>query len=54
MDKDAKVNKLLGVWAHPTSFLVDRRGVVRYRAMGLVDWSGAEVREIIDQLLKEK
>jgi hypothetical protein len=54
LDKDGKVNKLFGVWAHPTSFIVDRKGVVRYRAMGAVDWMSQEAKGVIDQLIKEK
>ncbi len=43
----------MGVWVHPTSYLVDRQGKIRYRAMGLIDWTNSEVIAIIDQLLKE-
>jgi peroxiredoxin len=54
LDKNGKVNKLFGVWAHPTTFVVDRRGIVRYRAMGVVDWTGPEAKEVLDRLVKEK
>jgi len=54
LDEKNKVGKLLGVWAHPTSFLVDVKGMVRYRAMGSADWTGVEAVSIIDKLLAEK
>lgn len=53
LDKTGKVGRLYGIWAHPTSYLIDRRGFVRYRAVGLVDWSGTEPVHVIGQLLKE-
>jgi len=53
LDKKGKVERLFGVWAHPTSFLVDRRGYVRYRAMGPGDWVGVEAMSVITKLLEE-
>jgi peroxiredoxin len=53
LDKNGKVGRLFGLWAHPTSYLIDRQGVVRYRAVGRVDWAGPEAMSMIDQLLKE-
>jgi peroxiredoxin len=53
LDKGGKVGRLFGLWAHPTSYLIDRQGVVRYRAVGRVDWAGPEAMSMIDQLLKE-
>jgi peroxiredoxin len=54
LDKTGKVGRLFGIWAHPTSYLIDRRGMVRYRAVGSVDWTGPEAVRVIDQLLKER
>jgi peroxiredoxin len=54
LDEKNKVGKLLGVWAHPTSYLVDVKGMVRYRALGSADWTGVEAVSIIDKLLGEK
>jgi hypothetical protein len=53
LDINNKVGKLLGVWVHPTSYLVDGRGMLRYRAMGAVDWEGIEAVSIVERLLKE-
>ncbi len=54
LDEKNKVGKLLGVWVHPTSYLVDHKGLIRYRAMGAVDWTGIEAVSIVDRLLGEK
>ena len=53
MDKNGKVGRLFGLWAHPTTYLIDRRGMVRYRSMGLVDWTTLEATSVIDILLKD-
>mgnify|MGYP003862469377 CR=1 FL=1 len=54
LDKTGKVGKLFGVWAHPTSYLIDAKGKVRYRAVGAIDWVSLEATSVIDILLKEK
>ena len=54
LDKTGKVTRLYGVWAHPTSYLIDRKGLVRYRAMGAIDWAGFEATSVIDALLREQ
>jgi peroxiredoxin len=53
LDKNGKVGRLFGLWAHPTSYLIDRQGMARYRAVGPVDWDGPEAVGVIDQLRKE-
>jgi peroxiredoxin len=53
LDKNGKAGRLFGLWAHPTSYLIDRQGMVRYRAVGPVDWAGPEAMSVIDHLLKE-
>ena len=54
LDEKGKIGRLFGVWAHPTTYLIDRRGNVRYRSIGAVDWGEPEAKRVIDQLLKEK
>jgi peroxiredoxin len=54
LDRMRKVNRLLGVWSHPTSYLIDRHGMVRYRVMGGLDWTSPEATSIIDHLLRER
>jgi peroxiredoxin len=53
LDKNGKVGRLFGLWAHPTTYLIDRQGMVRYRSMGVVDWTGLEATSVIDILLRE-
>jgi peroxiredoxin len=54
LDGKNKVGSLFGVWVHPTSYLVDRKGMIQYRAMGVVDWMGIEALSIIDRLIGER
>ncbi len=54
LDEKGKVGRLFGVWAHPTTYLIDRQGNVRYRSMGAVDWAHPEPVRVIDRLLQEK
>ncbi|MBP1722584.1 MAG: hypothetical protein H6Q44_289 [Deltaproteobacteria bacterium] len=54
LDEKNKVGKLLGVWVHPTSYLVDTKGMLRYRAVGVAEWAGIEAVSIVDRLLGEK
>ncbi|WP_455217438.1 redoxin domain-containing protein [Kaarinaea lacus] len=42
------------VFAFPTSFLLDKKGVVRYSVAGGIDWSEKEVTDVIESLLNEK
>jgi len=51
LDKNGKVGRLFGLWAHPTTYLIDRQGMVRYRSMGSADWTGLEATSVIDILL---
>ncbi len=53
LDQNGKIGRLFGLWAHPTTYLIDRQGMVRYRSMGVVDWTGLEATSVIDILLKE-
>ncbi len=54
LDKTGKVGRLFGVWVQPTSYLIDRQGMVRYRVMGPADWTSPESKSVIDHLLQRK
>ncbi len=54
IDPTGRVERLYGVWVHPTSYLINRQGQVRYRAMGAFDWTNLQTTSVIDQLLKER
>ena len=44
----------MGLWVHPTSYLVDSKGMLQYRAIGTGNWDGVEATSIIDRLIEEK
>ncbi len=54
LDEKNKVGKLLGIWVHPTSYLVDAKGMLQYRVIGTADWEGVEAISIINRLIGEK
>ncbi len=54
LDREGRVERLFGVWVHPTSYLIDRKGTARYRAMGAWDWTSLQGTSAIDQLLNER
>jgi peroxiredoxin len=54
LDKAGRVERLFGVWVHPTSYLINRQAMVYYRVMGVSDWTDVRATSIIDQLLKER
>ncbi len=41
------------VFAFPTSYLLDRKGQIRYSIAGGLDWQSAEVKKIVDELVRE-
>ena len=48
------MERLFGVWVHPTSYLIDKKNAIRYRVMGVLDWTGLQGTSAIDQMLKER
>ena len=38
LDKTGRVERLFGVWVHPTTYLINRQAMVCYRIMGVLDW----------------
>ncbi len=53
MDTSAKAAKAWGVDYYPTSFLIDKKGNVRFYIVGAVDWEQDEVIDPIRNLLRE-
>lgn len=41
-------------WGVPETYIVDKKGTIVGRALGPRDWASAEVKDVIDTLLKEK
>lgn len=53
MDTSAITAKSWSVDYYPSSFVIDKQGLVRFFIIGAVDWEKAEVIESIDKLIKE-
>ncbi len=54
IDGNGRTERLFGVWAHPTTYLINRQGLVSFRAIGGSDWTTLQATSMIDQLLKER
>ncbi|MGB5438518.1 MAG: TlpA disulfide reductase family protein [Gammaproteobacteria bacterium] len=52
-DKDSLVSNSFGVVGLPTTFLIDKQGMVRYRAIGGREFDHPEVEKLIMQLISE-
>lgn len=51
MDSDSKVSKQFGVFSMPTSFLLDKNGIIIKRFLGEEDWNSPEIRNMIKAAL---
>jgi peroxiredoxin len=54
LDPETVVGKRYRVRALPTSFLIDRDGVLRHREVGYRDWTSAETRYLLDEALRRR
>ena len=54
LDPDLAVGKTYRVRGLPTSFVVDRDGVVRFREIGYRDWTDHESQFVLDQALRAR
>ncbi|MCW8831229.1 MAG: TlpA family protein disulfide reductase [Gammaproteobacteria bacterium] len=53
LDTDSKVSLAYGVRGLPTTYLIDKKGHIRYRAVGGREFDHPEVEKIIEALMKE-
>ena len=53
MDLDGRVSLDWGVFSFPSSFIIDRKGQIRYAANRAIDWDSEEVWQAVDRLLIE-
>ena len=51
-DTQGKVSEKYEFRGHPATFLIDRKGFLVGKVLGERDWSSAEAREIVTDLLK--
>ena len=49
-DPDGKSNALYGTFKFPETYIIDRRGVMRRKFIGAVDWNEPEVIEFLSKL----
>lgn len=52
-DADSKVSQAYSVRGLPTTYLIDKQGVIRYRAVGGREFNHPEVVKIINDLIEE-
>ena len=53
LDHDGKVALQWKVFSFPSSFLLDKQGVIRYSANRAIDWDTETTWQVIDQLIAE-
>jgi peroxiredoxin len=54
IDEKAQVANSYGVWAHPTTFFINREGKIIGREFGGRDWTSKTMKNLIQSLLNEK
>ncbi|MBI4655022.1 MAG: redoxin domain-containing protein [Nitrospirae bacterium] len=52
-DNNKEASQIYGVYSVPTSFLIDRKGIIKYKFMGLREWTDSSSKKLIEGLLKE-
>ena len=53
LDRDGLASARWKVFAFPSTFLLDRRGNMRYSVNTAIEWDDAAVKAVIDKLLLE-
>ena len=54
LDPEGEIGLLYGAWAMPSTYLIDRKGVVLARMWGPADWYSADARKLIKTLVEQK
>ena len=49
-DVDQKSNRLYGTFKFPETYIIDRKGIVRRKFIGAVDWTEPEVVDFLNKL----
>lgn len=53
LDREGDSPRLFGLWAHPNTVLIDRKGRVVGLVRGERDWQSEAARRLVQQLLEE-
>jgi DsbE subfamily thiol:disulfide oxidoreductase len=51
-DNNKEAAESYGVYVLPTSFLIDRRGIIKHKFIGLRNWTASGSKKLIEELLK--
>ncbi len=54
LDPNRSIAKLYGTFKYPETYILDRNGIVRYKAIGARDWTAPENIEIIREIISAK
>lgn len=54
LDPTGKMGKMFGLWVHPTTYIINRKGLIVYRAIGQIEWTGPEAASVINVLIQER
>jgi cytochrome c biogenesis protein CcmG, thiol:disulfide interchange protein DsbE len=49
-DPDQKTNTLYGTFKFPETYIIDRRGILRRKFIGAVDWNAPEIVDFLSKL----
>ncbi|HEU5335734.1 MAG TPA: TlpA disulfide reductase family protein [Terriglobales bacterium] len=49
-DPDQKTNSLYGTFKFPETYIIDRRGILRRKFIGAVDWNEPEIVDFLSKL----
>ena len=53
-DPEGEIGLLYGAWVMPSTYLIDRKGIVLARMWGHADWYSADARKLIKTLVEQK
>jgi len=54
LDPRGQLARRFGVWSIPVTFIVDRRGIIKGRAVGPRHWDSSDGRKLIQMLLADQ